>query len=134
MNILLVDDDKILAESTAKLIECIGDHQVYITDEPEEVVQQCLSGKVDVVMMDVNLPGAEWEGKSISGADLSRLLKTQPQTAEIPIVLVTAYALVNEQEVLLETSKAEIFYSKPILDFDALLIKLRQLVKKEVGN
>jgi two-component system cell cycle response regulator DivK len=130
MNILLVDDDKILAESTAKLIECLGDHQVYITDEPQEVVQQCLSGKVDVVMMDVNLPGAEWEGQSISGADLSRFLKTQPQTADIPIVLVTAYALVNEQECLLETSQAEIFYSKPILDFDALLTKLRQLVNK----
>jgi CheY-like chemotaxis protein len=134
MNILLVDDDKILAESTAKLIECLGDHHVYITDEPQEVVQQCLSGKVDLVMMDVNLPGAEWEGKSISGADLSRFLKTQPQTADIPIVLVTAYALVNEQKVLLETSQAEIFYSKPILDFEALLTKLRQLVKKEINN
>ncbi|MFB8789499.1 MAG: response regulator [Potamolinea sp.] len=134
MNILLVDDDKILAESTAKLIECIGEHQVYITDEPEEVVQQCLSGKIDVVMMDVNLPGAEWEGKSISGADLSRLLKIHPDTANIPIVLVTAYALVNEQEMLLETSKAEVFCSKPILDFDELLKSLANLSKNSLIN
>lgn len=130
MNILLVEDNNMLAETTAILIQSIGDHQVYITDEPKEVFQQCQSGNVDVVMMDVNLPGAQWEGKSVSGADLSRLLKTQPQTEKIPIILVTAYALVNEQESLLELSKADSFYAKPILDFESLLEKLKRLVKK----
>lgn len=130
MKILLVDDDTMLAETTATLIQCIGDHQVYITDEPMEVFRQCQSGNIDVVMMDVNLPGAQWEGRAISGADLSRLLKTQPQTANIPIILVTAYALVNEQHYFLKTSKADSFYAKPILDFDAFLEELSQLVKK----
>ena len=134
MKILLVDDDAILAETTATLIECTGDHQVYITDEPTEVFRQCQSGNVDLVMMDVNLPGAKWEGKSVSGADLSRLLKTQPQTANIPIILVTAYALVNEQHYLLETSKADSFYAKPILDFDLFLASLTQLVKQYKKN
>lgn len=130
MKILLVDDDTLLTETTATLIQCSGDHQVYITDEPTEVFRQCQSGNIDVVMMDVNLPGAEWQGKSVSGADLSRLLKTQPHTANIPIILVTAYALVNEQNYLLETSKADSFYAKPILDFDLFLEGLTQLVRK----
>jgi CheY-like chemotaxis protein len=81
-------------------------------------------------MMDVNLPGAEWEGISVSGADLSRLLKIQPQTANIPIVLVTAYALLNEQQYLLETSRADGFYAKPILDFESFLEQLTQLAQK----
>lgn len=130
MKILLVDDDTLLAETTATLIQCTGAHQVYITDEPTEVFRQCQSGNVDVVIMDVNLPGAEWEGKSVSGADLSRLLKTQPQTTNIPIILVTAYALVNEQQYLLKTSQADSFYAKPILDFDSFLEELNQLVKQ----
>jgi CheY-like chemotaxis protein len=130
LKILLVDDDTLLAETTATLIQCSGAHQVYITDEPTEVFRQCQSGNIDVVMMDVNLPGAEWQGKSVSGADLSRLLKTQPHTANIPIILVTAYALVNEQNYLLETSKADSFYAKPILDFDLFLERLTQLVRK----
>jgi two-component system, cell cycle response regulator DivK len=130
MNILLVDDDRVLAETTATLIECIGGHRVYITDEPTEVFQQCQSGTVDLVMMDVNLPGAQWEGKLVSGADLSRLLKTQPQTAKIPVILLTAYALVNEQQQLLEVSQADSFYAKPILDFELLLDNLTQLVQK----
>jgi CheY-like chemotaxis protein len=130
LKILLVDDDTLLAETTATLIQCTGDHQVYITDEPTEVFRQCQSGNVDVVIMDVNLPGAEWEGKSVSGADLSRLLKTQPQTTNIPVILVTAYALVNEQQYLLKTSQADSFYAKPILDFDSFLEELNQLVKQ----
>ncbi|HBB35070.1 MAG TPA: response regulator [Cyanobacteria bacterium UBA8803] len=130
MNILLVEDDSMLAETTATLIECLGDHRVYITDEPQEIFQYCQARTVDVVMMDVNLPGAQWEGKSVSGADLSRLLKNQPQTADIPIILVTAYALVNEQQSLLEISKADSCYAKPILDFDALLKKAHLLIKK----
>ena len=127
MNILLVDDDNILAETTATLIEGMGGHQVYITDEPAEVFRQCKSGNIDVVMMDVNLPGSKWNGESVSGADLSRLLKTQPQTANIPIILVTAYALVNEQQYLLEVSQADSFWSKPILDFELLLERINQL-------
>ena len=134
MRILLVDDDTMLAETTAILIQGSGAHQVYITDEPAEVFRQCQSGNIDVVMMDVNLPGAQWEGKLVSGADLSRLLKTQPQTANIPIILVTAYALVNEQHYLLETSKADSFYAKPILDFESFLDGLIQLVNKSRKN
>lgn len=130
MNILLVEDDRMLAEATATIIECIGGHDVFITDEPREIFQQCQSGSIDVVMMDINLPGAEWEGESVSGADLSRLLKTQPRTANIPIVLVTAYAMFTEQEYLLQMSQADSFYAKPILDFDAFLDNLNQLVKR----
>lgn len=134
MNILIVDDDNVLAETTATLIQGIGKHQVLITDEPQEIFRQCKSGNVDVVMMDVNLPGAQWEGKLVSGADLSRLLKTQPQTANIPIILVTAYALVNEQQHLLETSKADQFYAKPILDFEVFLDELQQLANKQLDS
>ncbi|HAZ45026.1 MAG TPA: response regulator [Cyanobacteria bacterium UBA11369] len=127
MNILLVEDDIILAESTACLIQRIGGHQVYITDEPTEVFRYCQSGTIDVVMMDVNLPGAEWQGEFVSGAELSRLLKIKPETADIPIVLVTAYALANEQQKLLEISQADGLYAKPITDFKAFLDMLVKL-------
>ena len=127
-----MEDDTILAESTALLMQRIGGHQVYITDEPTEVFQYCQSGEVDVVMMDVNLPGAKWQGEFISGTDLSRLLKTQPQTADLKIVLVTAYALENEKQNLLNTSQANALYTKPITDFRAFLEFLIQLSQNNV--
>jgi CheY-like chemotaxis protein len=77
--------------------------------------------------MDVNLPGAQWEGQAVSGADLAHLLKSHPQTAHIPIILVTAYAMVTERQALLAASQADEFWTKPITDYDALLVAIAQL-------
>lgn len=121
LNILLVDDDATLAKSTAKLLQRLGGHDVVVSDTPVEIVQQCRGGEIDLVMMDVNLPGAEWDGQAVSGADLARYLKTHPQTATIPIILVTAYAMSSERQTLLETSKADAFFAKPITDYQSLL-------------
>lgn len=130
MNILLVDDDYVLAKGTAKLIQRLGGHQVWITDEPVEILQQCQTGTVDLVLMDVNLPGAQWEGQEVSGADISRILKTQPKTANIPIILLTAYAMVSERQTLLEASQADEFCAKPITDYEALLNLIARLSEK----
>lgn len=128
MNILLVDDDKLLAESTAILIERLGGHKVYITDEPSEIFRQCRSQTIDLAIVDVNLPGAEWEGRSVSGADLSFLLKSQPETAHIPIILLTAYAMIDEQQELLKISNADGLFAKPIVDFEGFLESLAQFM------
>ncbi|NEP59461.1 MAG: response regulator, partial [Symploca sp. SIO2G7] len=129
MNILLVDDDHLLARGTAKLIQRLGGHQVTITDEPKEIFQHCRSGEVDVVLMDVNLPAAQWEGKDVSGADIAYLLKSDPQTANIPVILITAYAMLSEQQHLVEVSQADDFFAKPITDYEALLESITQLYK-----
>lgn len=133
-NILLVDDDYILAKGTAKLIERLGHHRVAITDDPVEIIQQCQAGEVDLVLMDINLPGARWEGQEVSGAELSRFLKTQPATAHIPIILLTAYAMLNERQTLLANSKADEFWSKPIMDYEAFLKLIEQLRIKTLRN
>lgn len=127
MKILLVDDDEALAYSTAKLIHRIGGHNVYITDEPAEIFERCQAKDVDLVIMDVNLPGASWQGQAVSGADLARILKNHPLTADIPIILVTAYAMVKERTTLLENSQADQFIAKPIVDYAALLDLISQL-------
>ena len=127
MNILLVDDDRTLAHSTAKLIHRLGGHNVDITDEPAEIFWLCQAQDVDLVIMDVNLPGAQWQGQAVSGADIARMLKNHPHTANIPIILVTAYAMLNEQEALLKTSEADKFVAKPITDYAALLELIHQL-------
>jgi len=127
VKILLVDDDHLLARGTAKLIQRLGGHQVAITDEPEEIFQQCRSGEVDVVLMDVNLPSAQWEDKDVSGADIAYLIKSDPRTADIPVILITAYAMLSEQQHLVEVSQADDFFAKPITDYEALLGAITKL-------
>jgi two-component system cell cycle response regulator DivK len=134
VKILLVDDDYLLAKGTAKLIQCLGGHHVSITDDPTEIFQQCQTGAVDLVIMDVNLPGAQWQGEKVSGADLSRFLKTQPETSHIPVILVTAYAMMTERQTLLTTSQADEFVPKPITDYQAFLDKIESLCHSISNN
>lgn len=128
LNILLVDDDRVLARSTAKILHRLGGHDVYITDDPAEIFQRCQMQAVDLVIMDINLPAAHWEGQAVSGAEISRVLKNQAQTARIPIILVTAYALASERQLLLAASQANEFVAKPILDYSSFLELIRHLV------
>ncbi|MDX2214159.1 MAG: response regulator [Oculatellaceae cyanobacterium bins.114] len=131
LNILLVDDDYLLAKGTAKLIQRLGGHRVDIADDPTEIFRQCQTGTIDLVLMDVNLPGAEWENCEVSGADLARLLKNDPQTAHIPIILITAYAMLAEREALLAASKADDFFAKPITDYQKLLDAIAHLHNRD---
>ncbi len=120
-NVLLVDDDALLAKGAAKLIQRLGGHQVAITDEPTDIISHCRSQPVDIVLMDVNLPEAEWEGQAVSGADLAHVLKNDPLTAHLPIILVTAYAMMDERQTLLERSQADALCAKPITNYKSLL-------------
>ncbi|NHC35284.1 response regulator [Scytonema millei VB511283] len=131
MNILLVDDDYTLARSTAKLLQRLGGHYVYITDDPAEIFRRCQTQAVDLVIMDINLPDAQWQGQAVSGADISRVLKNQAQTARIPIILVTAYALAGERQFLLAASQADEFVAKPITDYNSFLNLIRYLANSE---
>jgi CheY-like chemotaxis protein len=125
LNILLVEDDYHLARGTAKIIERLGGHQVFITIEPEEIFHQCEIGAVELVLMDINLPGVKWQGQKVDGTSLSRQLKDRWH--QIPIIVITAYTMPIEQHTLLQQSQADCCYTKPITDYPALLEMITQL-------
>ena len=129
MNILLVEDDRLLAKGTAKLIERMGGHQVEIIDDPEKIFQLCRGGNVDLVIMDINLPGAKIEGEEVTGADLSRRLKSNDRTNKIPIIILTAYAMSTEKQALLAASDADELFTKPVKDFQKLIDAIERLCK-----
>ena len=121
MKILLVDDDVLLARGASKLLARLGEHQVETTASPETVFEKCHTETIDLLIIDVNLPGAMWQGQEINGVEISRLLKEDPETAHIPIVLITAYGSANDQDALLTASRADHFWVKPIGDYQKLL-------------
>ncbi|MGD1895504.1 MAG: response regulator [Phormidesmis sp.] len=116
MNILLVEDDYLLGRSTARLLESTGEHRVRLTHKAADVFKHCQSGTVELVIMDVDLPGTFWQEEEVTGLDLSRLLKSRAQTARIPIVLLTANEADADQGSLLSEALADGIYPKPITD------------------
>ncbi|MBW4514467.1 MAG: response regulator [Timaviella obliquedivisa GSE-PSE-MK23-08B] len=128
MQVLLVEDDHLLAVGTARLLERLGGHQVTITCDPAEIFRRCEAETVDLVIMDINLPGVSWKGQKVDGAMLSCHLKAWCH--ELPIIVVTAYCLPTEQKTLLIQSKADYCYLKPITDYEAFLEIMSQLKQR----
>lgn len=133
VNILLVEDDYLLGRSTARLIEKAGQHKVRLTRKVSDIFKHCQSGQIDLVVMDVNLPGTIWQGKEVTGIELSRLLKQQSKTARLPIVLLTANFADVSCAQLVSEALADGIYTKPIADANEFLTLLDQIKQNQEG-
>jgi two-component system, cell cycle response regulator DivK len=126
MNILLVEDDYLLGRSTARLLEKLGEHRVRLTHKAVDVFKHCQAGAIDLVLMDVNLPGTVWQGEEVTGVDLSRLLKSHPTTAHLPVVLLATRGMAADRG-LVNAALADCLCTKPIEDYAAFLALLAQV-------
>ena len=129
-HVVVVEDDAHNAIVVRKIIERRAGYRVTVTESTEELLRLAAGGSVDLVLMDVSLPNARHEGKTVNGIDLCRLLRWDPRSAGIPIVLVTAHAMRGDSERLLAESGADGYLSKPILDHDAFVRHLRGLIEE----
>ncbi|HET7226458.1 MAG TPA: response regulator [Candidatus Eisenbacteria bacterium] len=128
--ILVVEDDAHNATLFRKLLEKRCGARVTVTESVAEVLNLARAGAVRLVVMDVSLGNSRWEGRSLSGVDLTRMLKADPATAAIPVLLATAHAMRGDAEQLLAESGADGYVSKPILDHDAFVRQVHEHLKE----
>ena len=76
----------------------------------------------DLILMDVQLP-------KMSGLEATRRLRANPQTAAIPIVVITSYALSGDAEKAKDAG-ATAYLAKPYSPRD-LLAKIREILPEE---
>ncbi len=81
--------------------------------------------------MDVSLAHSVYRGKAVDGIKITQMLKADPQTSEIPIILVTAHAMEGDKESFLKQSGANSYISKPVVDHQQFVEQIRQLLPKE---
>ena len=101
-----------------------------MTESVEEILAACRAGGVDLVIMDVSLNNSRWEGQPINGVEICRLLKQDPATAAIPVLLATAHAMRGDAEALLAESGADDYVAKPILDHDAFVARIQGCLRE----
>ena len=130
MNILLVEDDYLLGRSMARLLEASSHYRVRLTHTAADIFKYCEAGNVELVLMDVNLPGTFWQNKETTGVDLSRLLKSNPATCHIPVVLLTTNGADVNKSRLMNKALADSVCAKPIKDADSFLSLLAQIVDR----
>ncbi len=127
-HVLVVEDDPHNAVLFRKILEKRAGCRVTVTETTDELLAITGAGGVDLVIMDVSLPNARWQGQPVSGVELCRMLRADPRTAAIPLCLATAHAMRGDAERLLAESGADDYIAKPILDHDAFVRQVRTLI------
>ena len=100
-------------------LERVGDFEVLAAEDSEKGCKLATTERPDVILMDLEMPGTDrWEPV--------RILKNNPQTHDIPIIGISAYALDRERGQAIATGCDE-FDVKPI-EFESLLVTIRRVV------
>ena len=114
--VLIVEDDMVNARVFSKILTKRGGLAVKHTEDVEEVLSIAQKKEADVILMDVSLSHSVYDGKPVDGIEITKILKSDPETSGIPVILVTAHAMDGDRESFLMQSGADGYISKPVVD------------------
>jgi len=122
--ILVIDDSADLLDMMRLILAKRGGHQVVLSADPADGLSKALADPPDLAIIDVMMPG-------ITGYDIVRRLREQPQTAEMPILILTARGQPIDRETALQVGADE-HMAKPVMPAD-LLAKVDELLARRRG-
>ncbi|MBF2036233.1 MAG: response regulator [Leptolyngbyaceae cyanobacterium T60_A2020_046] len=114
--VLIVEDDMINARVFSKVLTKRGGLSVKHTENVDEVMRIAQNREADIILMDVSLSHSMYQGKPVDGIKITQMLKADPVTASLPVILVTAHAMQGDRENFLKQSGADGYISKPVVD------------------
>jgi len=114
--VLVVEDNQLNRELLRDWLE-VESYEVWCAADLKASYEVFSKRLLDAVLLDINL------GKD-DGLDLLAWMRQKPETREIPVIAVTAHALVAEQQRILNAG-CRACLSKPI-DFQLLRVELNR--------
>jgi two-component system cell cycle response regulator DivK len=103
--VLLVEDHPLNRELAEAMLQRAG-YDVLGVEDGETALASVAARRPDVIVLDIELPG-------ISGLDVARRLKAAPTTSAIPLVALTAYAMLGDEE-RARAAGCDFYVTKPI--------------------
>jgi CheY-like chemotaxis protein len=116
--ILLVDDEQYVTSLVAAKLRALGDH-VTTAGDGEEALPLATSLLPDLIVSDLQMP-------IMTGFELACELKKQPETAEIPVILLTARGHLVEAGEMSQTNIRQLL-AKPF-SAKELVAKIEELI------
>ena len=116
--ILLVEDNELNRDMLSRRLSRRG-HQVIEATDGEAALALAASERPDLILMDMSLP-------VLDGWEATRRLKAAPATRPIPVIALTAHAMVTDRERSLEAG-CDDFDTKPV-EIERLLGKIARLL------
>ena len=119
IKVLYVEDNDDHVYMLKMRLEILDEFEILVADDGEKGCKMAAAERPDIILMDLEMP-------VVDGWEATRRLRGDPQTREIPIIALSAHALVGEREKALAAGCNE-FDTKPI-EFDRLVATVRRIL------
>ncbi|MBN1296440.1 response regulator [bacterium] len=119
MKTILVVDDEILMVKAIRLLLSKEGYRTLSAHNGQDGLQLATHGLPDLILLDIMMPG-------MNGWDVLKELKSNPETASIPVVVFTAMELFQGKENSLLAGAAD-YITKPF-ESDVLLRVLKHVL------
>ena len=119
--ILLVEDNEMNRDMLSRRLQRKG-YSVLIAEDGERGITMACTDIPDLVLMDISLP-------FIDGCEATRRLKANSRTCHIPVIVLTAHALVGDRDRAFAAG-CDDYDTKPV-DFGRLMEKIENFLPQE---
>ncbi|NEQ37436.1 MAG: response regulator [Okeania sp. SIO3I5] len=127
-NVLVVEDNPLNKKLFERVLTKRGGFAAQVTEDVETIIEIVKANKADIILMDICLQNSYYNGKKINGIEITKLLKANPHTAKVPIMLVTALGTAKDSEYYIKLSGADGFMGKPIIDHQMFISQIKSLI------
>lgn len=106
-SILIVEDEEANIAVLLNILQLMMEQkQVFIARDGHEGIQMAYEHAPELILMDLSLP-------KLDGWEVTRSLKSNPRFQEVPILALTAHAMVGDRDRALAAG-CDDYFSKPI--------------------
>jgi CheY-like chemotaxis protein len=117
--VMIVDDSKVVRVKTGRLL-VHNEFKVSLATDGVDAVHQLRSKLPDVLILDVDMPG-------LNGFEVTRLLRSNPDTAQLPIIMITSAEERYREEAM--RSGADVLLGKPYSE-EAMIEHIRHALRR----
>jgi CheY-like chemotaxis protein len=121
LRILLVEDNEMNRDMLSRRLQRRG-YSILMAHDGEQGLAMACSEMPDLILMDISLP-------FIDGCEVTRRLKANPRTCHIPVIALTAHALLTDRDRAMDAG-CDDYDTKPV-DFARLTEKIENFVVKK---
>jgi len=118
--VLIVEDNELNMKLFHDLLEAHG-YDTVGTQSGIEAIELARTHHPDLILMDIQLP-------EVSGLEVTKWIKDDPELHRIPVVAVTAFAMKGDEE-RIQQGGCEAYLSKPIS-----IAKFMETIRRFVGT
>jgi CheY-like chemotaxis protein len=117
--VLYIEDNDDNVYMLKMRLELLSDFEVLAAEDGQKGCEMAAADRPDIILMDLEMP-------VVDGWEATRRLKGNPQTRDIPVIVLSAHALAGEREKA-NAAGCDEFDSTPI-EFDRLVATMRRVV------